>query len=249
MSHFVVTDRGIILNRTAAAQGRVPLAAWDIGSVHDNSFLSAHPDTPRINPENEHKLQAIEGKWEICRGEIPAQLLVKSSGVTLGQVNRRAAAMLAPLLDGKLIEVEFQHNQDAEGRSGRALYVFAKLGIEGNQQIIREPSSTSEMRAYVALLACSMKALKAVEHNLDREQSDSDSAGKDGAGGSDEDSDDLATSSWQKLPGAVQWDFATGSVGNTVNQDLINQLGSRTLAALQQSGAPIVTKESFAIRR
>lgn len=41
MSNFVVSDKGVVLNRTAAAEGRVPLAAWDIGTVDDVSFLSS----------------------------------------------------------------------------------------------------------------------------------------------------------------------------------------------------------------
>lgn len=43
MSNFVVTDYGIVLNRTAAADGRVPLAAWDLGSASDTGFLSTEP--------------------------------------------------------------------------------------------------------------------------------------------------------------------------------------------------------------
>ena len=89
------------------------------------------------------------------------------------------------------------------------------------------------MRAYIALLACSMKVLNAAEANLDHEL----------FGASDTSTTRSAAEQlslpWDKLPGAVSWDFATGSVGNTVNKALINQLGSRTLAILQESGAEL----------
>ena len=96
--------------------------------------------------------------------------------------------------------------------------------------MIQEPSTTREMRAYIALLACTMKALKALEAAMDRDWSDEEPG--------DEEPNNF--SSWHKLPGAVEWDFATGSVGNTVSQDLIDQLGSRTLAALKRCGAPMI---------
>ena len=100
-------------------------------------------------------------------------------------------------------------------------------------QVIREPRTTEEMRAYVALLACTMQALKAAESERDAdwpEEAEGNSAEGDGE----------SSTTWRKLPGTQQWDFATGSIGNTVNHDLINILGSRTLTALRASGAPRV---------
>lgn len=44
---------------------------------------------------------------------------------------------------------------------------------------------------------------------------------------------------WDKLPGAASWDFATGSIGNIVSKNLVNQLGSRTFACLRNSGAEL----------
>lgn len=62
MSHFVITESGIVLNRTAAADGRVPLAAWDIGSAQTTHFLSTQPTTsPRIATGNPtaHNFQGL----------------------------------------------------------------------------------------------------------------------------------------------------------------------------------------------
>ena len=43
-SSFVVSDEGVILNRLAAEAGRIAIAAWDLGSQEDSSFVSAKPD-------------------------------------------------------------------------------------------------------------------------------------------------------------------------------------------------------------
>ena len=85
-----------------------------------------------------------------------------------------------------------------------------------------------------------MKALKAVDQNPDRDSTDSNS--DQDVEGLD-DSSGLPYATWHKLPGTVQWDNATGSIGNTVNFDLIDQLGSRTLAVLQKMGAPVVQRD------
>ena len=44
MSAFVVAEEGIVINRTAAELGKIPIAAWDIGSFKDSKFLSTQPD-------------------------------------------------------------------------------------------------------------------------------------------------------------------------------------------------------------
>ncbi len=44
MSSFVLSDQGLILNRHAAEAKRVAIAAWDLGSNEDSSFVSAKPD-------------------------------------------------------------------------------------------------------------------------------------------------------------------------------------------------------------
>lgn len=64
-------------------------------------------------------------------------MLVHAHGQVIGPVNRRASAILAPLLQGRLIDVEVQQNQEAGGQTGKALYIFAKLGKAGNQQVIQ----------------------------------------------------------------------------------------------------------------
>ena len=75
------------------------------------------------------------GKWQLVKAPSSEQIWVEVDEVLIGQVNRRAAAILAPLLDGDLIYVEVQQNQEAEGRSSKALYIFAKLGVKGNKQV------------------------------------------------------------------------------------------------------------------
>lgn len=68
-------------------------------------------------------------------GQNENQILVAAEGKEIGQVNSRAAAILAPLLQGQLIDVEIQQNQDPEGSSGRALYIYAKVGVDDNSQV------------------------------------------------------------------------------------------------------------------
>lgn len=89
------------------------------------------------------------------------------------------------------------------------------------------------MRAYIALLACTMKVLNAVNENPDH---DTERGLHKGRTGKVLDEPSLP---WDRLPGAASWDFATGSIGNIVNKDLINQLGSRTFACLRNSGAEL----------
>lgn len=99
-------------------------------------------------------------------------------------------------------------------------------------QIVREPTAMHAMRAYIALLACTMKALKSSD-NLDLEK-----GGEPDQSKSSDVSDELSTP-WDRLPGSICWDYATGSIGNTVNRDLVNQLGSRTLAFLRSCSAEL----------
>jgi hypothetical protein len=44
MSSFVFDREGIVLNRTAATARKVAVAAWDLGSREDSSFVSVKPD-------------------------------------------------------------------------------------------------------------------------------------------------------------------------------------------------------------
>lgn len=74
-------------------------------------------------------------------GEDDNQVLVRAKGVIIGQVNRRAAAILAPLLQADLIDVQIQQNQAADGQVGKALYIFAKLGVEGREQVVFQAES------------------------------------------------------------------------------------------------------------
>ena len=85
--------------------------------------------------------QPRAGKWRLVKAPSSEQIWVEVDDVLIGQVNRRAAAILAPLLDGDLIYVEVQQNQEAEGRSSKALYIFAKLGVRGNKQVCLSLSS------------------------------------------------------------------------------------------------------------
>lgn len=48
MSAFVLAKEGIVINRTDARLGKIPLAAWDIGTFRDSVFLSTQPD-PSLN--------------------------------------------------------------------------------------------------------------------------------------------------------------------------------------------------------
>jgi len=92
-----------------------------------------------------------------------------------------------------------------------------------------------QMRSYIALLACTMKVLKSVEQNPDR-----DVGMTLGDENFEEGRQEEGSGPWGKLPGSTSWDFATGSEGNTVNRDLINQLGARTLLRLKNLGANVV---------
>ena len=98
---------------------------------------------------------------------------------------------------------------------------------------MREPLRISEMRAYIALLACTMKVLNELDGNPDHEILGSSFQSESEQGPA------LSSAIWSKLPGSASWDFATGSIGNTVSKTLINQLGSRTFEALRHSGAEL----------
>lgn len=239
MSFFVLSEQGLILNRHAALDaGRVAIAAWDLGSNDTSSFLSAKPDLSLGLPPGRLLEENFYGCWSLAKGTHAGQVLVTTAGKAIGQVNRRAAAILAPLLEGGLVGVEVRQNQEAGGRRNQVLYIYALLGVDGNEQVVREPESVEEMRAYIALLACTMKVLKSADLNLDRDWDlpVSDSSGEDR---SEEGREEENTAPWSLLPGAVSWDYATGGEGNTINRDLINQLGARTLLKLKQLGASI----------
>ena len=61
MSAFVLAKEGIIINRTDARLGKIPLAAWDIGTFRDSVFLSTQPD-PLLNiDEGRLSVESFEG--------------------------------------------------------------------------------------------------------------------------------------------------------------------------------------------
>lgn len=70
------------------------------------------------------------------KGNQAGQVLVTTAGRIIGQVNRRAAAILAPLMDGELVEAEVRQSQEAGGRRNQVLYIYALLGVEGNNQVL-----------------------------------------------------------------------------------------------------------------
>lgn len=78
-----------------------------------------------------------------------------------------------------------------------------------------------------------MKVLNELDGNLDHEVMDS------GLQPEPEQGMEFSSAIWSKLPGTASWDFATGSIGNTVSKTLINQLGSRTYESLRRSGAEL----------
>lgn len=221
------------MNRHAANAKKIPISSWDLGSNEDSSFLSAKPDPALGLPSGRLLNENLHGSWRLVKGNQAGQVLVTTAGRIIGQVNRRAAAILAPLMDGELVEAEVRQSQEAGGRRNQVLYIYALLGVEGNNQVVREPKSVEEMRAYIALLACTMKVLKSAEQNPDRDSSDS---GEERF----EDGRQEGSAPWSLLPGAISWDYATGGEGNIVNRDLIHHLGARTLSRLKELGANIV---------
>ena len=104
---------------------------------------------------------------------------------------------------------------------------------KASSQVVREPLRISEMRAYIALLACTMKVLNELDDNPDHEVLSSSLQPES------EEGPDFPSAIWSKLPGSASWDFATGSIGNMVSKTLINQLGSRTFESLRRSGAEL----------
>ena len=61
MSAFVLAKEGIVINRTDALLGKIPLAAWDIGTFRDSTFLSSQPD-PALNlGEGRISAESFEG--------------------------------------------------------------------------------------------------------------------------------------------------------------------------------------------
>lgn len=62
-------------------------------------------------------------------------MLVETPSSVVGQVNRRAAAILAPLLEGDIIGTELKLNQEADGRRCKVLYIYALLGVGDNNQV------------------------------------------------------------------------------------------------------------------
>ena len=64
MSAFVLAKEGIVINRTDALLGRIPLAAWDLGTFRDSLFLSTQPD-PLLNlDEGRISVEIFEGVFD-----------------------------------------------------------------------------------------------------------------------------------------------------------------------------------------
>lgn len=51
-------EEGVVINRTAAQQGKIPLAAWDIGNFDDSRFLSTEPN-PQLSVARKDDLRKI----------------------------------------------------------------------------------------------------------------------------------------------------------------------------------------------
>jgi len=62
MSSFVFSKEGIVLNRTAASAKRIAVAAWDLGSYLDSSFVSAKPDQSLGLPPGRLSEETFHGK-------------------------------------------------------------------------------------------------------------------------------------------------------------------------------------------
>ena len=78
----------------------------------------------------------MAGNWVLVKGSHAGQVLVTIDGrEAIGQVNRRAAAILAPLMHGQLVGSEVRQNQEAGGRRNKVLYIYALLGVDGNDQV------------------------------------------------------------------------------------------------------------------
>ena len=64
MSAFVLTTDGVVINRIAAQQGKVPLAAWDLGSFQKSRFLSTQPSPALELHEDGITAEEYEGLTE-----------------------------------------------------------------------------------------------------------------------------------------------------------------------------------------
>lgn len=82
-----------------------------------------------------YNIQWHADPWRLCKGSQKDQVLVETPTSVVGQVNRRAAAILAPLLEGDIIGTEVKLNQEADGRRCKVLYIYALLGVGGNNQV------------------------------------------------------------------------------------------------------------------
>ena len=61
MSAFVLAKEGVVINRTDARLGKIPLAAWDLGSFRDSTFLSTQPDPALGVDEGRLSVESFEG--------------------------------------------------------------------------------------------------------------------------------------------------------------------------------------------
>ena len=70
MSAFVLAKEGVVINRTDARLGKIPLAAWDLGSFRDSTFLSTQPDPALGVDEGRLSVESFEGLlpllWKQC---------------------------------------------------------------------------------------------------------------------------------------------------------------------------------------
>ncbi|KAK9820586.1 hypothetical protein WJX72_011959 [[Myrmecia] bisecta] len=221
---------------TAPQAERVIIAAWDVGAPRCTKFISHHskfcPNQGQ-GPEGRTCCDDLLAPWSLAREPqdeaSSTTIAVMAGGRKIGRVNRRAAVMLAPLLDGGLIEAEFRQNQ---GQPTRSIYIYAKMGLGSHFQVVREPANDDERRAYLGVLAGAMDAFLAFDRELLEDSS---------LPAAPPPPDMRRSGSWpgnKRLPGALEWDYATGSEGNTVSRALVDALGRRVFASLQQSGAP-----------
>lgn len=107
------------------------------------------------------------GSWVLVEGSQAGQVLVTIDGRgTIGQVNRRAAAILAPLMHGQLVGSEVRQNQEAGGRRNQVLYIYALLGVEGNDQVCPFHPPLQVMKNEIRTRQDWMRSLEEQDYNM-----------------------------------------------------------------------------------
>ena len=76
MSSFVVSEEGVIINRLAASAKRIAIAAWDLGSQEDSSFVSLKPDVELDLPPGRLLEETFYGVCS-CHETVSPQFLIQ----------------------------------------------------------------------------------------------------------------------------------------------------------------------------